>query len=104
MVGIEALSHEDLLHLEFMEKFERQFVKQGAGACLQSVNSHVHWLTHTGDREPDLRPTNVSFTGAYENRTIFDSLAIAWELLRTFPKELLKRVKVDNLDKYYKRS
>merc|ERR1712086_408075 len=70
VVGIEALSHEDLLHLEFMEKFERQFVKQGA----------------------------------YENRTIFDSLAIAWELLRTFPKELLKRVKVDNLDKYYKRS
>merc|ERR1711935_378432 len=70
VVGIEALSYEDLLHLEFMEKFERQFVKQGA----------------------------------YENRTIFDSLAIAWELLRTFPKELLKRVKVDNLDKYYKRS
>jgi V-type H+-transporting ATPase subunit B len=70
VVGIEALSHEDLLHLEFMEKFERQFVKQGA----------------------------------YENRTIFDSLAIAWELLRTFPKELLKRVKADNLDQYYKRS
>merc|ERR1712086_1031508 len=70
VVGIEALSHVDLLHLEFMEKFERQFVKQGA----------------------------------YENRTIFDSLAIAWDLLRTFPKELLKRVKVDNLDKYYKRS
>jgi len=70
VVGIEALSHEDLLHLEFMEKFERQFVKQGA----------------------------------YENRTIFDSLAIAWELLRTFPKELLKRVKVSNLEKYYKRS
>jgi V-type H+-transporting ATPase subunit B len=70
VVGIEALSHEDLLHLEFMEKFERQFVKQGA----------------------------------YENRTIFDSLSIAWELLRTFPKELLKRVKADNLDKYYKRS
>merc|ERR1719231_1139230 len=70
VVGIEALSHEDLLHLEFLEKFERQFVKQGA----------------------------------YENRTIFDSLNIAWELLRTFPKELLKRIKEKNLDKYYKRS
>jgi len=70
VVGIEALSHEDLLHLEFMEKFERQFVKQGP----------------------------------YDNRTIFDSLSIAWELLRTFPKELLKRVKESNLDKYYKRS
>merc|ERR1712159_628467 len=70
VVGIEALSHEDLLHLEFMGKFEREFVKQGA----------------------------------YENRTIFDSLSIAWELLRTFPKELLKRIKEKNLDNYYKRS
>merc|ERR1711907_691784 len=41
VVGEEALSREDLLHLEFMEKFEHEFVTQGA----------------------------------YENRTIFDSLA-----------------------------
>merc|ERR1712070_174980 len=58
VVGEEALSREDLLHLEFMEKFEHQFVTQGA----------------------------------YDNRTTFDSLEIAWELLRTFPKEMLKRV------------
>merc|ERR1711881_562212 len=50
VVGEEALSREDLMHLEFMEKFEQQFIAQGP----------------------------------YENRTIFDSLAIAWELLRTF--------------------
>merc|ERR1712072_666621 len=59
VVGEEALSREDLLHLEFMEKFEQQFIAQGP----------------------------------YENRTIFDSLTIAWELLRTFPKEMLKRIK-----------
>merc|ERR1712199_14979 len=70
VVGIEALSREDLLHLEFMEKFERQFVKQGP----------------------------------YDNRTIFDSLSIAWELLRTFPKELLKRIKPKLIAEYYQRS
>merc|ERR1711998_147863 len=69
VVGEEALSREDLLHLEFLEKFEHQFVQQGA----------------------------------YENRTIFDSLTIAWELLRTFPKEMLKRIKEANLEKYYQR-
>merc|ERR1711881_756080 len=44
VVGEEALSREDLLHLEFMEKFEHEFITQGV----------------------------------YENRTIFDSLAIGW--------------------------
>jgi len=70
VVGEEALSREDLLHLEFMEKFERQFVAQGP----------------------------------YENRTIFDSLAIAWELLRTFPKEMLKRVNPKLIAEFYQRN
>jgi V-type H+-transporting ATPase subunit B len=48
VVGEEALSAEDKLALEFLEKFENQFVAQGA----------------------------------YETRTIFDSLDIAWSLLR----------------------
>merc|ERR1711998_135773 len=69
VVGEEALSREDLLHLEFMEKFEHQFIAQGP----------------------------------YENRTIFDSLAISWELLRTFPKEMLKRVNPKRIAKYYQR-
>merc|ERR1711990_766173 len=69
VVGEEALSREDLLHLEFMEKFEHQFIAQGA----------------------------------YDNRTIFDSLAIAWELLRTFPKEMLKRVNPKIQAEYYQR-
>merc|ERR1711937_523211 len=69
VVGEEALCREDLLHLEFMEKFEQQFIAQGP----------------------------------YENRSIFDSLAIAWELLRTFPKEMLKRIKPKLIAEYYQR-
>merc|ERR1712023_90164 len=70
VVGEEALSREDLLHLEFMEKFEHQFIAQGP----------------------------------YDNRSIFDSLAIAWELLRPFPKEMLKRIKPKLIAEYYQRS
>ncbi|WIA14873.1 hypothetical protein OEZ85_001590 [Tetradesmus obliquus] len=69
VVGEEALSSEDLLYLEFLDKFERKFVSQGA----------------------------------YDNRTIFDSLDLAWSLLRIFPRELLRRITVKTLDEYYER-
>ncbi|GIQ88819.1 hypothetical protein KIPB_011158, partial [Kipferlia bialata] len=36
-----------------------------------------------------------------ENRTIFDSLDLGWELLRMFPKEELKRIRRALLAKYY---
>jgi len=70
VVGEEALSAEDKLYLEFLEKFEGQFICQGY----------------------------------YENRTINESLDIAWELLRTFPRHLLKKCKKKTLDKYFERS
>lgn len=70
VVGEEALSPEDLLYLEFLDKFERKFVAQGA----------------------------------YENRTIFDSLDLAWSLLRIFPRELLRRITVKTLDEFYART
>ncbi|XP_058049600.1 V-type proton ATPase subunit B, kidney isoform [Ahaetulla prasina] len=69
VVGEEALSADDLLYLEFLQKFEKQFVAQGA----------------------------------YENRTIFESLDIGWQLLRIFPKELLKRIPESILAEYYPR-
>lgn len=69
VVGEEALSSEDLLYLEFLEKFEGQFVAQGM----------------------------------YENRTIFESLDLAWKLLRIFPKELLRRITQKTLDAHYDR-
>ena len=30
--------------------------------------------------------------GPYEARTIFESLNLAWSILRAFPKELLKKI------------
>ncbi|BDA47919.1 V-type proton ATPase subunit B 1 [Coccomyxa sp. Obi] len=67
VVGEEALSSEDLLYLEFLEKFEAKFVNQGA----------------------------------YESRSIFESLDIAWGLLRIFPRELLRRITAKTLDMHY---
>jgi V-type H+-transporting ATPase subunit B len=69
VVGEEALSSEDKLSLEFLEKFERTFISQSA----------------------------------YESRTIQESLDIAWNLLRIYPKELLNRVPKRVLDEFYAR-
>ncbi|KAF1880801.1 hypothetical protein Lal_00011861 [Lupinus albus] len=69
VVGEEALSSEDLLYLEFLDKFERKFVAQGA----------------------------------YDTRNIFQSLDLAWTLLRIFPRELLHRIPAKTLDAYYSR-
>jgi len=55
-----------LLYLEFLDKFERKFIAQGA----------------------------------YDNRTIFQSLDLAWSLLRIFPRELLRRITVKTLDEW----
>ncbi len=40
--------------------------------------------------------------GVYENRTIIQTLDIAWRLLGMLPRTELKRIKPENLDKYYK--
>lgn len=69
VVGEEALSQDDLLYLEFLAKFEKNFISQGP----------------------------------YENRSVFDSLDIGWELLRIFPKEMLKRIPRDVLAEHYPR-
>jgi len=41
--------------------------------------------------------------GAYEKRTIFDSLDLSWELLKIFKRESLKKIPKGILDKYYAR-
>ncbi|KAL6218018.1 hypothetical protein ACLB2K_011235 [Fragaria x ananassa] len=69
VVGEEALSSEDLLYLEFLDKFEKKFVSQGA----------------------------------YDTRSIFQSLDLAWTLLRIFPRELLHRIPIKTLDLFYSR-
>ena len=58
VVGEEALDHEDLLYIQFVEKFEGKFISQGA----------------------------------YQNRSIFESLDLAWELLRTFSPAMLNKI------------
>ncbi|PFH37577.1 putative vacuolar ATP synthase subunit b [Besnoitia besnoiti] len=69
VVGEEALSPDDLLYLEFTDKFENRFLSQGP----------------------------------YENRSVFQSLDIAWELLRIFPEDMLKKIKEEELRKFYPR-
>jgi len=68
VVGEEALSSEDLLYLEFLDKYEKRFINQ-----------------------------------SNEGRTIFESLDLAWELLRLFPRELLRRITAKTLDQHYDR-
>lgn len=70
VVGEEALSSEDKLSLEFLEKFEKTFIAQSA----------------------------------YESRTIYESIDLAWSLLRIYPKELLNRIPKKILDEFYQRS
>ena len=41
--------------------------------------------------------------GPYDNRTIFDSLDLAWKLLRIFPEGNLKKISDDLKKIYYKR-
>ena len=44
-----------------------------------------------------------SLQGLYENRSIFESLDLAWTLLRLFPRELLRRITTKTLDTHYDR-
>ncbi|KAF6014188.1 hypothetical protein HII13_000533 [Brettanomyces bruxellensis] len=69
VVGEDALSTEDKLSLEFLEKFEKTFISQGA----------------------------------YEDRTVFESLDKAWSLLRIYPKEMLNRISPKILNEFYDR-
>ena len=41
--------------------------------------------------------------GAYESRSIFDSLDLAWSLLRIFPKEQLNRISPKIIQEFYAR-
>lgn len=69
VVGEEALTPEDLLYLEFLHKFEKNFIAQGP----------------------------------YENRTVYETLDIGWQLMRIFPKEMLKRIPQSTLAEFYPR-
>lgn len=88
VVGEEALSSEDKLALEFLDKFEHQFVGQGELCVFLAESDGL--LTATDK-------------GAYESRTIFESLDLAWSLLRIFPKEQLNRINPKIIAEFYGR-
>jgi len=69
VVGEEALSREDLLYLEFLEKFESQFLRQ---------------------------PMT-------ENRDIFCSLDLCWQMMRTFPPEMLTKISPKTKAAFYEK-
>ena len=39
----------------------------------------------------------------YEGRTVFESLDIAWSLLRAFPREMLKKIPKHIMEEFYTR-
>lgn len=88
VVGEEALSPEDKLALEFLDKFETQFVGQGELCIWDECCAFL--IKHR-------------LLGPYESRTIFESLDLAWSLLRIFPKELLNRINPKIIAEYYHR-
>lgn len=66
ILGEAALSDTDKKYLQFVDRFEKEFVRQGAE----------------------------------ENRTIEDTLTLAWRLLMLLPRQELKRVKEEHIAKY----
>ena len=111
VVGEEALSSEDHLYLEFLDKFESKFVTQvkrranaqAAAAATRSLRTPTP-NPQTALASHSLPTLLISSQGPYENRSIFDSLEIAWGLLRTFPKEMLKRIPEKTLKGFYART
>ncbi|KAL7981450.1 hypothetical protein Chor_002346 [Crotalus horridus] len=54
----------------------------------------------------NLKKPNCQFfpvRGPYENRTVYETLDIGWQLLRIFPKEILKRIPQSILAEFYPR-
>lgn len=134
VVGEEALSPEDKLALEFLDKFEKQFVGQGTARIPHSIlplyppfflSAPVDFVitplllilvlslfslvahTRADAFTPFVKPSCLHFfllsIGAYEARTIFDSLDLAWTLLRIFPKEQLNRISPKIIAEFYAR-
>lgn len=89
VVGEEALSSEDLLYLEFLGKFEKNFINQGANEN-RSIFESLGKLDNT--------------TSLNQEINHFFLLDKGWELLRIFPPEMLKRIPKKIIDKYYYRS
>lgn len=96
VVGEEALNQEDKLSLEFLDKFEKTYIAQGI-----FLGFYYHDVTKEYNFDFYLRI--FFFSGAYESRTIYESLDQAWSILRIFPKEMLNRIPQKILQEFYQR-
>lgn len=68
----------------------------------QSVhNAFIRWLS-VGQVLVSLKFV-LSPPGPYDNRTVYETLDIGWQLLRIFPKEMLKRIPQSTLAEFYPR-
>lgn len=110
VVGEEALTSDDLLYLEFLQKFEKNFIAQGK--CLVprtsqdalTPSSSCSQICLVGRRFPaPYFSLRLLSAGPYENRTVYETLDIGWQLLRIFPKEMLKRIPQTTLAEFYPR-
>lgn len=99
VVGEEALTSEDLLYLEFLQKFEKNFINQGE-VLRGCPGSNPFTPTDTHTQTPHIPTLSL---GPYENRSVFESLDLGWKLLRIFPKEMLKRIPQSVIDEFYSR-
>ena len=67
VVGEDSLSNEDKISIEFLNRFEKEFINQGKE----------------------------------EDRTIEESLNLAWDILSIFPAEMLNRLPSELIKEYY---
>ena len=104
VVGEEALTQEDRLYLDFLEKFEGEFLTQGEllfwffhllPCCAYPPSPLSYTHTHT--------PPLPLCPGPYDARTIFNSLDMAWDMLRIFPQHMLTRISQKTKDQFYDR-
>ncbi|KJH41077.1 hypothetical protein DICVIV_12952 [Dictyocaulus viviparus] len=116
-VGVDALTNEDFLYLEFLKRFEKTFVNQVFTdyvnmTFLSQATAFVRdfFIFRAENTSLQSQPCltqsmgrRISDSGQEERRTIAESLDIAWQLLRVFPKELLKAIPATILNKYYTR-
>ena len=91
VVGEEALTPDDLLYLEFLGKFEKNFIAQVNNLCLL-YKFLFSWTCLKFTRGLVLIFLSLSFIslqGNYENRTVFESLDIGWQLLRSLTSKIM---------------
>ena len=107
VVGEEALSSEDLvisalspilviIPLSFHFSIREEFISCTNISLGGTLQLYLEFL--------DKFERKFVAQGPYDTRDIFQSLDLAWSLLRIFPRELLRRIPAKTLDEFYSRN